>query len=386
MLFSAAKSYFEVRTISAYLFVCIQKDCAFGYQTEYLYISFFVNGFVKKSTVFLVLIVLFLIITVLFAVIYVMQTKTPQDKSAIVTSENCGNLAVYVLNVSQADSIFIITPANKTILIDAGSKSTKNSAEQVVAFLKQNNISKIDHVIATHCHEDHIGGMELIFANFEVENVYENGNCGSYDSKTAKRFWAYRSIENFITVKQDMQLDLDNCLSEAMAIVAYDNKNGSWPGHEENDNSILLRLVYANTTFLFTGDCEKECEEALLAQNTNLKADFLKIGHHGSATSSTEPFLDAVDATYFAISVDHKKSASDGYFHPRLSTLEKLYERADNSVFRTDLNGEIKAISNGKAIIVVPETKVGECESFAGYPSWPTAEYSVVPVLKSQCS
>jgi beta-lactamase superfamily II metal-dependent hydrolase len=198
--------------------------------------------------------------------------------------------------------------------------------------------------------------MQDLFIGFDIGTVYENGNCAAYDSKTAKTFEAYRTIENFVHVQQDMDIPFDGCLSEARLIVAYDRAKGCWPESRENDNSILLRLHYGNTSFLFTGDCERNCEEELLAQSTTLEADFLKVGHHGSDTSSTDAFLDEVNAKYYVISVDERKSASEGYFHPKSSTLKRIERQSSAGIFRTDINGRIVVVSDGNKIVIDTES------------------------------
>lgn len=286
-----------------------------------------------------------------FMELYFIFKQTGEDEGRNPIAPTCGNLQIYFLNVSQADATVIITPENKTILIDAGSNRKKNSSSNLIAFLKQKNIRKIDHIIATHYHEDHIGGMQKIFNEFEVGTVFENGNCGEYDSKTAKTFSAYSALKNYSTVKKDKNITIDPCLSETELIVAYDRAHGCWKSHAENDNSILLHLVYGNTSFLFTGDCEKNCEKELVKQNTELKADLLKVGHHGSDTSSGVEFLDVIDAEFFVISVDQKKSTKEGYKHPKNSTLDKLKKYSKN-IHRTDIHGNILAVSDGQKITI----------------------------------
>jgi len=307
----------------------------------------------------------------------------PQQE-APVASEGCGNLTVYVLNVSQADSIFIITPANKTILIDAGSKMKANSSSNVLAFLNRMNVTRIDYVVATHYHEDHIGGMDDILARFETGRIYENGNCGNLSSETAKRFHAYALLKGSTVVRTTEDLPPDGCLSEAKLIFPYGMPGGCSMGNE-NDNSVLLHIAYGNTSFLFTGDCDENCESAVMAQGASLKSDFLKAGHHGSSTSSSIPFLDAVGARYFAISADKDRSVKDGYFHPRETMLEKLYARSTGGTFRTDLNGNVKAVSDGNRLSVVPDAEQGECGIFSGYLSADAASYSPIPALSGRC-
>lgn len=317
------------------------------------------------------------------------QTNSGNAETTI--PEGCGLLRIYIINVSQADSILIITPSNKTILIDAGSEMKPNSAENAISFLQRMNISRIDHLIASHYHEDHIGGMESVFSNFETGIVYDNGNCGNYSSGVQRDFQLYASRYEFIHIPQDTNLQIDPCLSESKLIAPY-----APPGRclsarsdasNENDNSILLRIVYGNTSFLFTGDCEEKCEQELLQKGESIHADFLKVGHHGSATSSSQEFLSAVGAQYYAISTDKNRSITDGYFHPRQAPLSNIYSRGANanSFFRTDLNGDIEIVSNGNSISIRPSSSPTICQLFSGYSSSNSSSYSSIPAL-SQCS
>lgn len=305
--------------------------------------------------------------------------------------ENCGPLRIYIINVSQADSILIITPSNKTILIDAGSKMKPHSAANAISFLHQMNITRIDHLIASHYHEDHIGGMPLIFSNFEVGKVYDNGNCGNYSSAAQRDFQLYASRHEFIHIMQDTDFPVDLCFSESKLIAPYAPPgrcfNSNRDTSNENENSLLLRIIYGNTSFLFTGDCEKNCERELLQKGENIRADFLKAGHHGSAMSSSSAFLSAINPSFYAISTDKNRSVTDGYFHPRQIPLSNIYSRGtnENSFFRTDLNGNIAIISDGKSITISSDSSPSLCNLFSGYSSANISSYAPIPALSSRC-
>jgi competence protein ComEC len=341
-----------------------------------------------KSLLFLVSAVMIMVISAIGIGLLQNQNSTLQSNPV---PEGCGLLRIYVINVSQADSILIITPQNKTILIDAGSKMKPNSSSNAVAFLRQMNISRIDHLIASHYHEDHIGGMPAIFNAFEIGKVYDNGNCGNYSSGVQRDFQLYASRSEFIHVSQDTPLQIDSCLSESKLITPYSLPgkcfNSRSDSSNENDNSVLLRIVYGNTSFLFTGDCEEKCEEELLGKGENIHSDFLKVGHHGSATSSSPQFLSAVNAQYYAISTDNVRSITDRYFHPRQAPLGNIYARgADaNSLFRTDLNGNIAIVSDGKAISASADAFSPLCELFSGYSSSNVSSYAPIPALAGRC-
>ncbi len=304
----------------------------------------------------------------------------------------CGLLKIYVINVSQADSILIITPGNKTILIDAGSAMRPGSSTNAVAFLQRMGITRIDVLVATHYHEDHIGGMEQIFNNFEVGSIYDNGNCGNYSSQVQKEFQEYEKNYTHVVVSHDMDLNIDSCLSEAKLIAPYDRPGGCWPSAKntanENDNSVLLHMVYGDTSALFSGDCEGACEQALIGKGESIHSNFLKVGHHGSATASSPAFLSAVGATYYAISTDKIRSIVDGYFLPRTEALGNIYAQdpqGPGSLFRTDLNGDITAISDGSGFVVVSPSSATKCALFSGYSEGNASSYGRILSLALEC-
>ena len=373
----------------------------------------------SKTPVLISLILILIIVIVLLAVFYpsILQLNIPPPKNAPETNphpanaspastsgplnhsaseipSSCGLLRVYVINVSQADAILIITPSNRTIMIDSGSGMKKNSSTNALAFLKKMGVARIDYLIATHYHEDHIGGMNSMFKDFDIGTVYDNGNCGNYSSVTEVSFQGYALSHDFIHVKTDMDMPAESCLARAQLIVAYDRPEGCWNSNKdtsnENDNSILLRLAYGNTSFLFTGDCEADCEAELLKQGTYLRSDFLKVGHHGSATSSTQPFLDAVGAEYFAISTDKARSVTDGYYHPRQASLSNIFShdafaQGASHTFRTDLEGDIAAVSDGSAITITAAANAAACQIFSGYSSSSVSSYGPIPPIAGSC-
>jgi competence protein ComEC len=335
--------------------------------------------FRKGSPIRLFIALLFVIIAILYSNGY-LSVDTLFGKSTWEKPSSCGNLEIHVLNVSQADAFLIKTPGNKTILVDSASAMKKNSATKLIQDLNDLGVYRIDYIIATHFHEDHIGGMKSILPLFDVGSVYTSGNCGNSTTKTTEKFLNYSKTLDFKTVNADLDLPSDGCYNEAKLIVAYDRQEGCFKN--ENDNSILLRLVYGNTSFLFTGDCEEDCEEELIKQGTKLKSDFLKVSHHGSSTSSTDEFLHVVNPAYAVISTDMNRSAKDRYFHPRKITMEKLHGM---NVYRTDLNGDIKVISDGSNITIHPESQADGCEIFKGYVSSNESSYSIIPKLVGEC-
>ncbi len=312
-----------------------------------------------------------------------------------VPAPTCGLLHVFVLNVSQADAIVIFTPKNKTILIDTGSGSYKDSADHLISFLKARGITRVDSLILTHNHEDHIGGVEMVVGALGaggIGTIYRTQGCDNLSSKSERYIGSFSKLHGSETVSAGREpsirdISIDDCLRVTRLM------NAGCIGDGENDNSIVTRIGYGKTTFLFTGDCSTACEKALMQSGENLSADFLKIAHHGSASSSSGAFLDAVDARFYAISSDRNKSVSLGYFHPRQTVLGAIYTRdtegpasTGTGLWRTDLEGDIEAISDGRAVSVSSSGPVAdECKLFSGYSSSHATSYGPIPALAGRC-
>ena len=242
-----------------------------------------------------------------------------------------GNLKVYFIDVGQADSI-LITDNDKNMLIDAGNNS---DGPKLVNYFKSLGITGFEHVIATHAHEDHIGGMDDIINNFEIKNFYMPDAIST--SKTFSDMLDALEKNNMMyeVLKVDDRKELSNAYFDVLSI---DSKN-----KEINDTSIVIKLTYGNIKFLFTGDASNNIEKKILSKD--IKADILKLGHHGSSYSSSNDFLDKVNPKYAVIEV----GLNNIYNHPTDITLEKLSKR-NIKVYRTDQNGTILFDTNGNKI------------------------------------
>lgn len=260
-----------------------------------------------------------------------------------------GTLEVYFFDVGQGDSELIRLPGGENILIDAGTSSTE---DELVGELRSLGAETLDLVVATHPHADHIGGMAAVIDAFDVRQVVMP-RVSESDTPTTKTY------ENLLQSIADKGLTItpaepgDELLSSGGAVLTVLAPNGKDYG-DLNNYSVVLRLTYGEDSFLFTGDAEEESEEEMLSLDWPLTATVLKCGHHGSETSTSPAFLDAVSPQYAVISC----GVDNDYGHPDAVTLEKL-EAAGAEVFRTDLQGTILASTDGSGVTM---TALGKAE------------------------
>ena len=257
-----------------------------------------------------------------------------RDETKKVVS-NSDTLKVYITDVGQADSI-LIKDGNYNMLIDAGNNS---DGEKLVKYYKELGITNFKYVFASHPHEDHIGGMDDIINNFDIENFYMPDKLSTTKTFEDMLDALERKNLKYIVPKVNDKLSLNNSNIE----VIYVGSDVT----DINDSSIVLKLNYFSNSFLFTGDLGSNKEKEILNSGANIKADVLKVGHHGSSYSTASSFLDKVNPSFAAISV----GKDNIYKHPASSTLEKLNKRGIK-VYRTDLDGTILFESNGKDISV----------------------------------
>ncbi|GAB6170218.1 ComEC/Rec2 family competence protein [Clostridium carnis] len=246
------------------------------------------------------------------------------------------DLIISYLDVGQGDATYIKIN-DYDILIDAGPKS---DTDKLLSQLKEKNIDDFEIVIATHPHEDHIGGMGKIFEKYKVESFYMPKV--THTTKTFDNLVSAVSKEGLKikTIKEGMSFDLGNKAKFDIFAPIHENYE------EFNNYSPIMKLTYGNNTFIFTGDAEALSEEEVITKYPNdLKGDVLKFGHHGSNTSSIDKFIKAVSPKYGIIScgIDNK------YGHPHKETLNKIKNYNIKS-YRTDKQGEIILTSDGNTI------------------------------------
>ncbi len=270
-------------------------------------------------------------------------------------TSSAGKLEVSVLDVGQGDSLFVVSPQGKTMLIDGGGafvgfagqsgRGIDPGEEAVSPYLWSRGFQKLDIVALTHAHQDHLGGLRAILENFRVRQLWIGREVRSP---------ALGKIEQ---MARDRKIPIEH---EARAnSFAWDNVEGKffWPENTsadpsaaaKNDDSLVLRLRYQERTILLPGDAEKGAEREMLSESgqNELRAEALKIGHHGSKNSTTAEFLAAVKPRLAIISVGE----DNPYGHPNAELLERLAS-AGVRVLRTDRDGAVHILMDGKGLEV----------------------------------
>lgn len=247
-------------------------------------------------------------------------------------------LKVHYLDVGQGDSIFIELPNNETMLIDA---AESYQSENIINYLKNLNYQKIDYVIGTHPHTDHIGGLKDIINTFEIGKIY-----------MPKVVSTTKTYESLLMAIKDKNLKINTAKAgttiidtDALKINILAPNNITYT--ELNNYSAVTKITYGTTKFLFMGDAEKLSENEI---KENVTADVIKIGHHGSNTSSSIDFIKKVNAKYGIISV----GLNNKYNLPKEEIITN-WENSGTKIYLTSINGTITALSDGTNIKIESE-------------------------------
>ncbi|RQW79515.1 MAG: MBL fold metallo-hydrolase [Methanothrix sp.] len=248
------------------------------------------------------------------------------------------NLTVHFLDVGQGDSE-LLQFDGKNVLIDAG---TSDMGPRVESYLRDHGVSSLDLLVATHPHEDHIGGLITILKDIPVKQVLDSGQ-----THTAPSFETYLNLIDqkgipFETAQRGQTINLDpNLKIEVLSPPA------TLFSDDLNQNSVVLKVTYNKVSFLLMGDAGIEAENSLLSSSYNLDSDILKVGHHGSSSASSSSFLAKVKP---AISIIEVGKGND-YGHPTKKTLSAL-QNTGSKIYRTDLDGDIVVTTDGQSYTV----------------------------------
>lgn len=274
---------------------------------------------------------------VTYIIVIILTIIGVMEKSIISTGEIYSSLIIDFYDVGQGDCT-LIRCGDEAMLIDAGDNYHGTAVQK---YLEEAGIDELKYCVCTHPDADHIGGMDVVLSKFDVDAVImtedENDTATYRDLIDTIDYWDVEVIHP--------QLGDVYTLGDARLVVCGPTK----VYEDRNNNSIVIALFYENTSFLWNGDAGKEAEKDMIEEETIQCADVIMIGHHGSSSSTSEEYLDAVDPQYVVISC----GADNDYGHPHDEVMELLEERGIE-IYRTDINGTIEIISTGEDIQINP--------------------------------
>lgn len=317
---------------------------------------------------------LLVVLLVILAVVGALYYYFFRTEEAPLPTPSGGELQVYILDVGQGDSILIVSPEGKTVLVDAGESG---DGKVILSAMKQHNVNEIDLLIATHAHADHIGAADEVLRAVTVRRVLDSGvqppqRNANEVNETAARGAARTSMRRrdrnatlpttkayadflaaaerrgaeFVQAEPGQTFDLGGgavvtVLAPIQPFFTKDQLRSG--GNEPNANSVVMRLDYGAFSMLLTGDAEAQTEDRLINQGARLQAKLLKVGHHGSKYATSERFIRNVKPEAAIIS----NGESNRYGHPSQEVLDRL-RAAGVRVYRTDLQGEISITTRGR--------------------------------------
>ena len=267
--------------------------------------------------------------------------QTPQPPAASAAAQQTPadeTLTVRFLDVGQGDSI-LLACGDETMLIDGG---PIEEGQFLVSRLNRLDVTGLTYVVNTHPDEDHCGGLAAVLAKYPAEHVYSS--VTEYTTKVFSNVVKYADEQGH-PVEVPQTGDSWTLGSASVQIIGPVQTYS-----DPNNGSLVLRVDYGGTSFLFTGDMEQTAEADLMDSGANVRADVLKVGHHGSPTSSSEAFLEAVAPSIAVISVGE----DNDYGHPSADVLARL-EALGTTIYRTDTQGEIIITSDGQALTVTTD-------------------------------
>jgi competence protein ComEC len=260
--------------------------------------------------------------------------------------------AVHFIDVGQADAALILCDG-ESMLIDGGNVE---DSSRIAAYLKKWGVTHLNYIVSTHPHEDHVGGLAGALNVCTADHILSP--VQTYDTEAFDAFAKY-AAKRGVGLTRPEPGETYALGSSVVQILGPADPLSS----DVNNWSIVLRITYGETSFLFTGDAEREVEQELLASGYDLESTVLKVGHHGSETSTSYVFLREVMPRYGVISV----GADNTYGHPSEAVLSRLRD-ADVAVYRTDLQGDIVMESDGKTVRVQTQKNGADAQPTGGGP------------------
>lgn len=254
------------------------------------------------------------------------------------------DLSVHYIDVGQGDSI-LLKNDGKTMLIDAGDNITKNN---VVLYLQKQKVKKLDYIIATHPHADHIGKLDDVINEFSIGKIFMPKVPNKYVPTTKTYEDVLKAIKSKGLKITGVTKNISFDFGDAKVELLYQPNSDS----NLNNYSIITKVTHGKKKFLFMGDAEQKMEKKLYESKTDIDCDVLKVGHHGSKYSSNSDFIEAVSPDMAIISVAQKNR----YDHPHKETVD-LFSRKKIKTYQTKDSGTIKITSNGKDLKVVTQIK-----------------------------
>lgn len=279
------------------------------------------------------------------ALIIVLVAACAHHSTAVPTPSGGSNptgalLEIHVMDVGQGDGILLRTPDGKNYLLDTGSAGARR---KIFPYFEKLGITHLDGIIISHSHSDHAGGLAHFAGRYEIGALYSSG----FFHSTGRNRKALKKLQELGVAHKALRRGDTLDLTAGVNIqILHPPK--SWEGRQDqvNDFSLVFRLSYGEMDFMFTGDGEKATENTILKSKMEVRSEFLKVGHHGSVTSTSPAFLDAVSPTYAVISCGRGNS----FNHPHEPTIKKLVDERHIALFRTDQQGTILVTSDGKTI------------------------------------
>lgn len=265
-----------------------------------------------------------------------------KSAASAAVAQTADTLGIYVIDVGNADSILVLNKG-ETLLIDAGENG---DGDDVVNFIRSQGVESLNYVIATHPDADHIGGMDVVINEIPIDNFIMSIMPDRITPTT-------RTYIDMLEALDNKDVEVTEAVPGSRFTLGEAAVNILGPVGEfnsTNNMSVVCRIDFGEFRFLFMGDAENEAENALMKNNADVKADFIKIGHHGSSSSSQPAFIKAVSPSYAVISC----GVGNRYKHPHSETLSLLKSR-EIDYYRTDINGTVTVLCDKKRIAIKTE-------------------------------